>query len=434
MLLTQWEKRPLVRLDSPPGAGKTFLVECLAAQSLELIRERCMVVTQTNEQAIDLARRLARGFPRLRFTLFLRKDMAVPKDIREVENVGVLYDSRNLPEGPSVVVANAEKWAYFDGPNLSFDVQIVDEAFQLPEYRFAQIAGLAKRIVLVGDPGQIAPVITCNVDRWRNDPLGPHLPCPEVLSARRPDVLKLILPATRRLPPDSVHVIQRAFYPNLPFASCCRDEDRTLSCEISGYTPLDVPINRLLQGASLVLAELKPKITGIVDEELADLIAALIGRAIRRRVRANDGGPMRELEPGDIGVVCAHVAQVSAVQERLPGGYSDVLVETSDRFQGLERSLVIVHHPLSGRVDASRFHLDSGRLCVMMSRHRNACVLVSRGGTRDMLMSHAPAGERVLGLPEDREYQGWHSHLFVLDELRRMDRIVRLSGSSVAGE
>jgi hypothetical protein len=30
--------------------------------------------------------------------------------------------------------------------------------------------------------------------------------------------------------------------------------------------------------------------------------------------------------------------------------------------------------------DASAFHLDSGRLCVLASRHRQACVFVGRAG------------------------------------------------------
>jgi hypothetical protein len=62
--------------------------------------------------------------------------------------------------------------------------------------------------------------------------------------------------------------------------------------------------------------------------------------------------------------------------------------------------------PLSGRADASEFHLDAGRPCVMLSRHRVACFVVTRGGLEDLLLRHAPAGERVLGVNEDREFEG----------------------------
>jgi trehalose/maltose hydrolase-like predicted phosphorylase len=41
VLETQWDGVPAVRLDSPPGAGKTGIVERLAVQSLGLLHERC---------------------------------------------------------------------------------------------------------------------------------------------------------------------------------------------------------------------------------------------------------------------------------------------------------------------------------------------------------------------------------------------------------
>src|SRR5438094_8976812 len=77
VLRTQWDGVTALRLDSPPGAGKTGVVERLAVQSLALMGERCMVVTQTNEQAFDMARRLGRGFPRLAFFLLARRGLVL---------------------------------------------------------------------------------------------------------------------------------------------------------------------------------------------------------------------------------------------------------------------------------------------------------------------------------------------------------------------
>ena len=39
VLQTQWDGEAAVRLDSPPGAGKTGIVERLAVQSLGILRE-----------------------------------------------------------------------------------------------------------------------------------------------------------------------------------------------------------------------------------------------------------------------------------------------------------------------------------------------------------------------------------------------------------
>jgi hypothetical protein len=142
-----------------------------------------------------------------------------------------------------------------------------------------------------------------------------------------------------------------------------------------------------------------------------------------RNTKIRDDGQILDLEPGRIGVVCSHVSQVNAVQERLPAHLSEITVETANRFQGLERHLIFVHHPLSGRTDASEFHLDAGRLCVMTSRHRVACVLVARAGIHECLMRHATSGDRVLRSPHDAEYEGWRAHLSLVETMRRERRV-----------
>src|ERR1700730_9622283 len=61
---------------------------------------------------------------------------------------------------------------------------------------------------------------------------------------------------------------------------------------------------------------------------------------------------------------------------------------TANRLQGREFDVTIVLHPLSGRRDATAFHLEAGRLCVLASRHRHACIVVSRAGIADLLDAH----------------------------------------------
>src|SRR5579871_1249372 len=87
---TQYDGVAGLRIDSPPGAGKTGVVQRLAVQSLALLHERRMVVTQTNEQAFDLARRCCTEFPSLRFVLFLRKDLAAPADLHLLGNLAMV--------------------------------------------------------------------------------------------------------------------------------------------------------------------------------------------------------------------------------------------------------------------------------------------------------------------------------------------------------
>ena len=191
-----------------------------------------------------------------------------------------------------------------------------------------------------------------------------------------------------------------------------------------GTTALDQVIDLAIQGASLVQVELPPLITGRCDEELADVIVSLIKALFARGIQIRDeNGAVMPLSPSMVGVVCAHVAQVSAVVQRLPV-QSGILVETADRFQGLERQIMIVYHPLSGQFNIDAFHLDAGRFCVMLSRHRLACFLVTRGGIETVLERQRPQGNRILGIDEDQEYLGWKVHLQVQQALRK--RVVRI--------
>jgi hypothetical protein len=426
VLQTQWDGLAALRLDSPPGAGKTGIAERLAVQSLALLRERCMIATMTNEQAFDIARRLARGYPRLLFSLFVRDDLALPDDLSRLPNLLVARSSAQLPAaGPCVVIANAARWSWSDTTLFApFDLQIVDEAFQLPDYRFQQIAGLARRLVLVGDPGQIPPVVTCEIERWKTNPAGPQIPCPRALLARFPTIRQMTLPISRRLVPDTVELVQPAFYPTLRFRALSAPGERGLFTGVRGTTRLDRVIDLFERGPSMAQLELPSEITGEVDEELAETLVDLAQRLLQRQARLREGGVEWALEPQMIGIVCAHVSQVNAVRERLPAFCSDVLVETADRFQGLERPLMLVYHPLSGRTDGDQFHLDSGRMCVTLTRHRIACVIVTRAGIEELLLRYAPAGDRVLGSDEDREYEGWRAQLFIAQELRRRGRVV----------
>jgi hypothetical protein len=421
VLDSQWQGVPALVLRSPPGAGKTGVAQRVALQSATYLQQRCMVVTQTNEQAFDLTRRLAENARGMPIYMFAKKSLALPDDLRRSARVVQVHRIGDLPQGPSITVGNAAKWSWVQTPDPLFDVQIVDEAFQLPDYRFQLISNLAPRHALIGDPGQIDPFVNCEIERWRCDPAGPHVACPVALVKRHPTVLQLALPVSRRLNADTVSIIQPAFYPDMPFRAMSRD--RSVGFQIAGIMPFDAALDGVAGGASIVMVELPPQITGEADGELAQELVASIFRLLRRRAWMSDEGRVRDVTAADIGVVCAHVSQVNAVRERLGPGLSDVFVETANRFQGIERPFMFVHHPLSGRADATAFHLDAGRLCVMLSRHRIGCWIFGRQGITEQLTRFAPAGDRALGIDEDLEYRGWRAHLTLLVALSQAGRL-----------
>jgi hypothetical protein len=95
---------------------------------------------------------------------------------------------------------------------------------------------------------------------------------------------------------------------------------------------------------------------------------------------------------------------------------SAVTVETANRLQGREFDVVLVLHPLSGRASTSEFHLETGRLCVLLSRHRHACIVVGRAGIKQLLDDHPLSSPIWLGAPIPVP-DGWEANEMVLERL-----------------
>ncbi len=90
--------------------------------------------------------------------------------------------SSELPAHPAIVVATVAKWGLvnLDRP---FEVLFVDEAWQMSWADFMPLGQVSGRFVLIGDPGQIPPVVSIEVQRWETSPRAPHMPTPEVILA-----------------------------------------------------------------------------------------------------------------------------------------------------------------------------------------------------------------------------------------------------------
>ena len=55
----------------------------------------------------------------------------------------------------------------------SADVLLVDEAWQCTYADLGALGALARQVVCVGDPGQVAPVVTGSTARWEGQATGP---------------------------------------------------------------------------------------------------------------------------------------------------------------------------------------------------------------------------------------------------------------------
>jgi hypothetical protein len=391
------EGEPLVIVKAPPGSGKTrVIVEATAL--LESRGMRVAIAGQTNSQANDICRRVVEDFG-IEVTRFASSGN--PPSEEEVGGATIVTDKGDLPSGRCVVVSTASKWGFTE-PSEPFDWLLVDEAWQLAYVGFMMLDQIAPRFVMVGDPGQIAPVITVDTARWATAPFPPHVAVPDLLiDAEGVDPAVLELPASFRLPEDSVRAVV-GFY-DFPFEAWVRPGDRSISFESAGAdSPADAVLDNLEKG-SIVGATLSTPPEGPPlesDLELADAATNIASRMLERRGQLLIDGEKRELEAADIGFCATHRLMNARIRDRLPENLKDCMVDTAERWQGLERPIMIIIHPVSGTVSPTTFDLQTERLCVMASRHKVGLVVLTRDHLEDTLNRLLPLADQHVGLPD----------------------------------
>jgi hypothetical protein len=400
-----------VVVDSPPGAGKSTLV-VRAAGALAATGASMMIVAQTNEQVDDLIERLGRAWPELGVGRLSAVDYTASERVRAHPSCRVGAKVGDLA-GPLITIGTAAKWATVTEGTWPW--AIVDEAYQMRSDALLRVAPRFQRALFVGDPGQLDPFSTVEVDRWTGLSWDPMQSAVAVLLRHNPDLPVHRLPVSWRLPASAAPVVAEAFYPFTGFRSGTGPADRALSFG----TPAGGVLDEVLDTAAATgwgLHELPARFTIRTDAEAAAACALLAARALSRdasTVSESGSGP---LTADRIAIGAAHRDQVAAIRSFLPASAAGVTVDTANRLQGREYDLTVVLHPLSGRQDATAFHLESGRLCVLTSRHRHACVVVARAGIAELLDAH-PSTEPVhLNVPV-KFPDGWEANQSMLAHL-----------------
>ncbi|POX56182.1 helicase [Streptomyces sp. Ru71] len=406
-----------VVVDSPPGAGKSTLV-VRAALELAGAGRPLMVVAQTNAQVDDLVLRLAEKDPELPVGRLHSSDAdAYDRALDELPQVRTSAKAADLT-GLPVVLSTAAKWAHVkvDEP---WRHAIVDEAYQMRSDGLLAVAGLFERALFVGDPGQLDPFAIVGSEQWAGLSYDPSASAVTTLLAHNPDLPQHRLPVSWRLPASAAPLVSDAFYPYTPFRSGTGPDDRRLSFAVpsDGSGP-----DRVIDEAAACgwgLLELPARHTPRTDPEAVRAVATVVRRLLDRGGAATSersGGPS-PLTADRVAVGTAHRDQAAAIRAALAElGVSDVTVDTANRLQGREYDVTVVLHPLSGRPDATAFHLETGRLCVLASRHRHACIVVCRAGVEDLLDDY-PSTEPVQLGTLVKFPDGWEANHAVLAHL-----------------
>jgi energy-coupling factor transporter ATP-binding protein EcfA2 len=463
-----------VVVDSPPGAGKSTLVVAAAA-SLAERGERVMVVGQTNEQVDDLIDRMASEHGVLQIGRLSAQDYTPAPRVARHANVTVRTAVADLIDHP-LVIATAAKWALLD-TETRWPWAIIDEAYQMRSDSLLRIARLFDKALFVGDPGQLDPFSTVETERWLGLNWDPMSSAVAVLLTNNPGIPVHTLPVSWRLPATAAPVVSAAFYPFSGFTAATELSDRAMrwTTRPFGMTSFDLALQSAAD-TGWALYELPHRHTLRTDAEAVDACAELAARVLLRGAVAVSEQGAHDVTADRIAIGVAHRDQAAAVRRALRAraaaypvlsgsapensgldntgsgntgsgntgsgntgsgntgsgntglgntgsgnsarDVTKVVADTANRLQGREFDVMIMLHPLSGRRDATAFHLEAGRLCVLASRHRHACIVVARAGIPELLDAHPSAEPVHLGVPV-KFPDGWEAQQSFMAHLAR---------------
>lgn len=378
---------PITLVKAPPGAGKSYLVALIAGAHAVGNGERVAVATPTRAQGADVAADISAAYRQVQVCWHAPKDKPHPSEV-----VAHVPKPADLPEGEHVAVGTLAKWANYpvpgEGESYPYDLLIIDEIFQVTAATLMSVAHLAPRVVAVGDPGQIAPVVTAPLPEFGGRYASPAAPAPAVLLGSPPGAAVFELPATRRFGPETARLLSGAFY----------------DFEFTSIAPA-----RSLSVAGQVLPEFGASLlTGVGaggrnDPALAAHIAHLAGTILKTGVIIDPEVGERAVE--QIYIACAHIDQVTAVRAATAHLGEAVTVDTAERLQGRQADVCIFWHPAATGPAVTDFQRDTGRLCVMLSRHRTTVIMAAYQDILERLGTYSSPGRTVTG-----ETASWDSY------------------------
>lgn len=420
------------------GAGKSRLVVDTVAECRRR-GVRAAVCAPTNEQVFGLVRAIAESDPHRKVAYVPARSIEVPGSVA-LENVKIATEPHEADEA-DVVVGTARKLADAHHPRSSQvralgarDALIMDESFQVDSTQYFAVADLAPRHLLVGDGGQIQPFSTVPEGlQWRGLAEDPLETAVGVLLAHHPRTRVYRFPITRRCDARAVSVM-RHFYPaSHSFGAAVPAGLRRMRLgaahAVSSRTAaLDATLDTAAK-AGWALCELPGAQTRAADPEIARTIVDLIVRLTERGCALECERHLEgvALAPERIAIAVAHTEQKLVLRALCDAaGLPGIIVNTANQLQGLEFDLTIAWHPLAGLARPDEFHLEAGRLCVMCTRHRHACIVVGSRSDRELLEGVAPAIPVYPGAYQNDAPQGWDVHRAVMAALA--PNIIELPG------
>jgi hypothetical protein len=456
-------------LSAAPGSGKSYLLLDLA-KSLVGQGKRVIVAANTNNQATNLLMTWMREYKGAKgFIRLASKSAPVPADA-PLDRWYTSY--KDIPDGPIAVVSTSSYLSIVcaNEEEHNFSYLFMEEAYQVTWAKFMQISGLASRTLFIGDRGQIPPVVPVESAKWDTARIPPHWSAPETLEHLSNASGNFMAGRFRlgnletcwRIPEESLPVVQ-------PFYSTGRFElkldpvaepgDRALIFSETKSNK-DAWSEALAKGRSgrpvlLKIESLHDEVPTRSDDALVAAIARLVLELFSRkpsaRIVSYDGDASNDAEPlllKDIKILATKKELLAKLEHALqdvvekvrvldPSRFDSqmlnggIFIDTPERAQGLDCKVSIIAHPLSGLASPGEFDLNTGRLSVMVSRHKVALFVVARDHVGHALEANLPNATQAPGMP-DSIGEGHLQHVAFWNWFKNENQVVDLQIDSIA--
>jgi uncharacterized protein len=352
-------------VQGPPGSGKTWTG---ARAIVDLLEDGLRVgVASTSHKAIHnllheverVAHERGIRFAGLKKASSGHDDSFFASGLDEpmIDNSTTNTD---FPPGPEVTLVAGTGWLFArEELDDSLDVLVIDEAGQVALADALAMATSAGRVLLLGDPRQLAHV------SQGSHPPGVGVSVLEHLLGDRatvPPDRGVFLERTWRLHPDVCRFVSEAVY-----------EGRLVSEASCAGQVVDGPEG---QRAGVRFMAVRHRDNARSSPEEAAAIAAAIDGLLGAGY-TDAQGRTRPLAAEDVMVVAPYNAQVRCLRNAVPPG---VRVGTVDKFQGQEAPVVFFSMATSSGDDVPRdlaFLLSLNRLNVAVSRARALAIVVA---------------------------------------------------------
>lgn len=336
---------PVIVVPSPPGGGKSTLIAQLVNQLHVRDNLSMVIATPTKRAAAEIARTIHHELGAVRNEstghMESKVNWRISSEALRPEELEYTVNDTNI----SIRTVSS---CISSPPEC--EVMLIDEAWQTINAHVAPAADNATQLVLVGDSGQIAPVIDIDTSQFLGE-FAPHLRAPDSF-AKMDNALTIPINATYRLGADTVSVIA----PLYDFEFKSHRPDRSIIHRTRG---------RMNEIETVEFDQVASPDDSALMKNIFDRAVGYIGALVEQ-----PGAETIALDQSDIAVLVAHNVQSSALTAMFTAqGYTEILVGTADKLQGSQRHAVVSLDPLAGQSAASDHHTSTGRACVMLSRH-----------------------------------------------------------------